>query len=115
MNPPEWGNTYMIAGKRLIATAAVGLGLSGCIYGYVDDAATGSAISGVTVKVVKGNCSGTGCSAPYQQVTDTSGLFVFDAYGNHNGDANVQMVTVASGEEAVQLSYSKVGYKTVTV
>lgn len=104
----------MNGGKRFLAMM-VGLGLSGCLYGYVDDAVTGSAIQGVTVTVVKGTCSGSGCTSPNIQVTDTSGLFVFDAYGDQNGETEVQYITPASGEEAVQLSFSKGGYKTVTV
>ena len=104
----------MIGGKRLLATA-VGLSLSGCLYGYVDDAVSGSGIQGVTVTVTKGSCTGSGCATPNVQVTTSAGGFVFDAYGNQNGEDNVQTIMAASGEEAVQLTYTKSGYKTVTV
>src|SRR5262245_24418078 len=105
---------FKFDGKRLMA-AMVAVCFSGCIYGYVDDAVTGSAIQDVTVKVVKGSCSGTGCTSPNIRLTESSGLYVFDAYGNVNGDADVQIILPATGEEAVQLSFSKAGYKTVTL
>jgi Bacterial TSP3 repeat len=100
--------------QRLIA-AMMGIGLSGCLYGTVDDAVTGSAIQDVTVKVVKGICSGSGCTSPNIQLTDSGGMYVFDAYGNYHGDAEVQLITPASGEEAVQFSLSKPGYTTVNL
>jgi hypothetical protein len=40
---------------------------------------------------------------------------VFDAYGNYNGDADVQLILPATGEETVQFAFSKPGYTTVNV
>ncbi|MHA7632897.1 hypothetical protein [Corallococcus sp. M7] len=102
--------------KRLL-TASMGLvGLNGCVYGFIYDSATGSAVEGVTVYVASGTCSGTGCGTGLAtQTTDSSGLYVFDAYGNRHGEDNVQLITAASGEEAVRLVYSRAGYRSVTV
>lgn len=104
----------MIDSKRL-AAALTGLCISGCLYGNVDDAVTGNAVQGVTVTVVKGSCSGDGCGSPVVQLTNSSGLYIFDGYGNVRGESNVQLVLPANGEEAVQLSFSKPGYQTVTL
>lgn len=98
----------------LVASVAA-VGLNGCVYGYVNDASTGSAIEGVTITVASGTCSGSGCSSPNVQQTDTSGLFVFDAYGNHNGEDDVQLIMPAAGEEAIKLVYSRAGYRPVNV
>src|SRR5512140_2052818 len=110
----ERGRAQMIEGKRLLV-AMMGICFSGCLYGYVDDAVTGNAIQGVTVKIVKGTCTGTGCTNPNVQLTDSSGLFGFDAYGNIHGSADVQLILPAGGEEAVQFAFSKPGYTTVNL
>lgn len=100
--------------KRLMAALA-SICISGCLYGNVDDAVTGNGLQGVTITVVKGGCNGTGCGHPVTQLTDGSGLYVFDGYGKINGDANVQIVVPAAGEETAQLAFSKPGYQTVTL
>ncbi|MFZ5442049.1 MAG: hypothetical protein ACOZQL_18730 [Myxococcota bacterium] len=99
---------------RTLAGACLALVSTGCVYGYVADADTTTVISGVKI-VADGNCSGAGCGTPIQQLTDANGRFVFDAYGNVNGESNVQIVTAKSGEEAIKLTYSKAGYKTQVV
>lgn len=44
---------------RIALTASVAaVGLNGCVYGYVNDAATGSAIQDVTITIASGTCSG---------------------------------------------------------
>ncbi len=100
--------------NTLTASVAV-VGLNGCVYGYVNDAATGSAIQDVTVTVASGTCSGSGCTNPIIQKSDTAGLYVFDAYGDRNGTDKVQLILPASGEEALKLVYSRSGYRTVNV
>ncbi|WP_164011953.1 hypothetical protein [Pyxidicoccus trucidator] len=101
---------------RTALTASVAVvGLNGCVYGYIHDAATGSAIQDVTVTVASGTCSGTGCASPTTQTTDTSGLYVFDAYGDRHGEDQVQIIMPASGEEAIRLLYSRPGYRSVSV
>ncbi|NNB85144.1 hypothetical protein HI113_05445 [Corallococcus exiguus] len=102
---------------KSLLTASMGLvGLNGCVYGYIYDSASGSAVEGVAVIVASGTCSGTGCGTGLPtQSTDSSGLYVFDAYGNRHGENNVQLITAASGEEAVRLVYSRAGYRSVTV
>ena len=100
--------------KTLAASVAV-VGLNGCVYGYINDAATGSAIQDVTVTVASGNCSGSGCTTPIIQKTDSAGLYVFDAYGDRNGADQVQIIMPASGQEALQLVYSRPGYRSVNV
>ncbi len=100
--------------KTLAASVAV-VGLNGCVYGYINDASTGSAIQDVTVTVASGTCSGTGCATPTIQKTDSSGLFVFDAYGDRHGEDQVQLIMPASGEEALRLVYSRPGYRSVSV
>jgi hypothetical protein len=101
---------------RIALTASVAaVGLNGCVYGYVNDAATGSAIQDVTITVASGTCSGSGCTTPATQKTDTSGLYVFDAYGDRHGADKVQIIMPASGEEAIRLFYSRPGYRSVSV
>ncbi|WP_343073312.1 hypothetical protein [Pyxidicoccus fallax] len=101
--------------RRTLAAALAVVALNGCVYGFVNDAATGNAIQDVTVTVASGTCSGTGCSTPITQTTDAAGLFVFDAYGNHHGENNVQLISPAAGEEAMRLLYSRTGYRSVNV
>ncbi len=98
----------------LVASMAA-VGLNGCVYGSIHDAATGDAIQDVTVTVASGLCSGSGCSNPIIQKTDSTGTYVFDAYGDTNGEDQVQIVTPASGEEALRLVYSRTGYRSVNV
>ncbi|MFP2927486.1 hypothetical protein ACLESO_20275 [Pyxidicoccus sp. 3LG] len=100
--------------KTVAASLAV-IGLNGCVYGSVNDASTGSAIQGVTVTVASGLCSGSGCANPIIQSSDSAGEFVFDAYGDLHGEDQVQIVTPAPGEEALQLVYSRAGYDSVSV
>ncbi|MBN9683508.1 MULTISPECIES: hypothetical protein [unclassified Corallococcus] len=102
--------------KSLLTASMALVGLNGCVYGYIYDAASGSAVQDVTVTVASGICSGNGCGTnPTFQKTDSSGLYVFDAYGNHNGEDHIQIILPASGEEALRLVYSRTGYRTVTV
>ncbi len=102
--------------KSLLTASMALVGLNGCVYGFIYDSATGSAVEGVTVYVASGTCSGSGCGTGLPtQTTDSSGLFVFDAYGNHNGEDDVQIIMPASGEEALRLVYSRAGYRSVTV
>lgn len=102
--------------KSLLTATMALVGLNGCVYGYVYDASSGSAVQDVTVTVASGVCSGNGCGTnPTFQKTESSGLYVFDAYGNHNGADHVQLVMPASGEEALRLVYTRAGYRTVTV
>ncbi|MCY1043230.1 hypothetical protein OV208_18075 [Corallococcus sp. bb12-1] len=102
--------------KNLLTASMALIGLNGCVYGYIYDAATGSPVQDVTVTVASGLCSGAGCgSNPAFQKTDTEGFYVFDAYGNRHGEANVQIITVASGQEATRLLISRTGYRSVNV
>ncbi|RKH45464.1 hypothetical protein [Corallococcus sicarius] len=102
--------------KNLLTAAMAIVGLNGCVYGYVYDAASGSAIQDATVTVTSGICSGNGCGVnPTFRQTESSGLYVFDAYGNHNGEDQVQLLTVASGQEALRLLYTRAGYRSVGV
>ncbi|MBN8226580.1 hypothetical protein JYK02_03555 [Corallococcus macrosporus] len=102
--------------KSLLTASMALVGLNGCVYGYIYDAASGSAVQDVTVTVASGICSGNGCGTnPTFQKTDSSGLYVFDAYGNHNGEDHIQIIMPASGEEALRLVYSRTGYRSVTV
>jgi hypothetical protein len=90
--------------------------LQACVYGTVNDAGTGSAISAANVRVMSGTCSGAGCTgSPVTEVTDSSGIYIFDAYGNQKGEANVKIILPASGEEAIRLSVQKAGYTSRTV
>ncbi|RYZ43021.1 MAG: hypothetical protein EOO71_05485 [Myxococcaceae bacterium] len=102
--------------KNLLTASMALIGLNGCVYGYVYDAGSGSAIQGATVTVLSGVCSGNGCgTSPTYRQTESSGLYVFDAYGNHNGDTQIQLLTVASGQEALRLYYTRPGYRSVSV
>lgn len=102
--------------KRMLSLSAVALGLQGCLYGVVNDANTGSGVNLATVKVIKGNCSGAGCSgSPVLETTASNGLYIFDAYGDQSGASDVKIITVASGEEAVELRIEKSGYVSRTV
>ncbi len=102
--------------KRVLSLSAVALALQGCLYGVVNDANTGSGINLATVKVIKGNCSGAGCTgSPVSETTASNGLYIFDAYGDQSGAADVKIITVASGEEAVELRVEKSGYTSRTV
>ncbi|MFP2924056.1 hypothetical protein ACLESO_02325 [Pyxidicoccus sp. 3LG] len=101
--------------SRTVAASMAVMGLNGCVYGAVNDAATGSAIQGVTVTVASGICTGTGCTTPAFQTTDEVGLFVFDAYGDRNGANQVQVITPENGEEALRLRYTRAGYRSVNV
>ncbi|MCY1035945.1 hypothetical protein OV207_31180 [Corallococcus sp. BB11-1] len=102
--------------KHLLTASVALIGLNGCVYGYVYDAATGSAMQDATVTVLSGVCSGTGCgSNPTYRQTESSGLYVFDAYGDKNGDDQVQLLGIASGQEALRLYYSRAGYRSVSV
>ncbi|SMF66076.1 hypothetical protein SAMN02745866_04247 [Alteromonadaceae bacterium Bs31] len=100
---------------NFIRLSVLALILQGCTYGYVHDASNGSAISAATVRVVKGSCSGAGCGSPNTEQTSTSGLYVFDAYGDVNGAANVKLIYPASGEEAIELLISKPGFRSRTL
>ncbi|NMO17064.1 hypothetical protein HPC49_11410 [Pyxidicoccus fallax] len=97
-----------------LAASVAAVGLNGCVYGYVNDASTGSAIQDVTVTVASGTCSGSGCGTPNEK-TDSSGLFVFDAYGNRKGEENVKIIMPAAGEEAIRLLYTRSGYRSINV
>ncbi|GAA4360497.1 hypothetical protein [Kangiella marina] len=97
--------------KLLLLTASAAI-LNGCIYGTVQDANTGSAVYQAKVSVINGNCSGNGCGFP--EGTDTSGMYVFDAYGDRNGSANTKFITPSSGQEAVTFRVSKPGYQSRT-
>ena len=102
--------------KRIFFLTLGSLLINGCMYGVVNDASTGSAVATASVKVVNGNCSGVGCGrAPYTELTQTSGLYVFDAYGDTNGSSNVKLITPSTGQEAVTLQISKPGYITRTI
>ena len=102
--------------SRIIGLSAMALALQGCVYGVVNDANTGSAISAANVRVISGSCSGAGCgAAPVTEVTTDAGLYVFDAYGDRNGAANVKLISPASGQEAIRLSVQKPGYISRTV
>src|ERR1044071_8903006 len=102
--------------SRIIGLSAMALALQGCVYGVVNDANTGSAISAANVRVISGSCSGAGCgAAPVTEVTTDAGLYVFDAYGDRNGAANVKLISPASGQEAIRLSVQKPGYVSRTV
>lgn len=94
--------------KKLLLLSLAAISLSGCIYGNVKDANTGAAIASAKVSVIKGNCYGNGCGFP--EPTTNAGLYVFDAYGDTNGDANTRMILPASGEEAITFRVSKPGY-----
>ena len=86
---------------------------SGCMYGFVYDAQTGNGLASANIAIVNGSCSGAGCgSAPYTEQTTSTGEYVFDAYGNINGAANVKIVFQSSGQEAVTIQISKPGYRT---
>lgn len=104
----------MYAFRKILAVSLAALALNGCVYGYVNDAATGSAIQDVTVTVASGSCTGVGCD-DLSEKTDSSGLFVFDAYGNHNGEDQVKLIQPAGGEEAIRLVYNRAGYRPVTL
>ncbi len=97
----------------VLLSAGLWATMSGCVYGFVRDT-NNAVLEGVKIALT-GNCSGAGCSATVAQFTDVNGRFVFDAYGNVNGEANVQIITPASGEEAVRLVYSKPGFQSQTV
>jgi hypothetical protein len=101
--------------RRTVPAAVAVMGLNGCVYGFVNDAATGGAVQGVTVRVASGTCTGTGCANPIVQTTDAGGVFVFDAYGDRNGADQVQLILPAAGEEALRLVYSKAGFRSVSV
>lgn len=94
--------------KKLLFLAASAALINGCIYGTVKDANTGSGVYQAKVSVINGNCSGNGCGFP--ESTDSSGMYVFDAYGDRNGSANTKFITPASGQEAITLRVSKPGY-----
>lgn len=94
--------------KKLLLLSASAVLINGCIYGTVQDANTGSGIQQAKVSVVKGNCYGNGCGFP--EGTQSSGLYIFDAYGNQNGEENTKIIMPASGEEAVTFRVSKPGY-----
>lgn len=101
----------------VVCAALASLSLTACYRGQVVDAQTGSAVNAVSVTQIGGNCAGTGCpgSAKGTSSTDTSGIYYFDAYGDWAGSGNVQVLTIASGEESVVLRISKSGYRTVEV
>jgi hypothetical protein len=102
--------------SRSIGLSAVAIALQGCVYGVVNDANTGSAISAANVRVISGTCSGSGCTgSPVTEVTTDAGLYVFDAYGDRNGPTNVKLISPASGQEAIRLSVQKAGYISRTV
>ncbi|MCP3137391.1 zinc metalloprotease [Pyxidicoccus xibeiensis] len=105
----------MSAFRKTVAASVAVVGLNGCVYGYVNDASTGSAIQDVTVTVASGSCSGSGCATPIIQKSDSAGLFVFDAYGDRHGEDQVQIITPASGQEAMRLLYTRSGYRSVNV
>jgi Bacterial TSP3 repeat len=93
--------------------AALMAAASGCVYGFVRDT-NNAVVSGVSV-VSNGNCGGAGCGPIVAQTTDSNGRFVFDAYGNVNGEANVQIIVPAAGEESIRLVFSKPGFQSRTV
>jgi hypothetical protein len=102
--------------ERLMALSVVAILVQGCVYGVVQDANTGTGINNATVKVISGSCSGKGCvGSPVSENTDTSGLYIFDAYGNVAGDADVKLIQPASGEEAMALRIEKAGYVSQTI
>lgn len=101
--------------SKILAMSAVALALQGCVYGVVNDANTGSGVSAVNVRVISGNCSGSGCAAPVMETTGSGGLYVFDAYGDTNGASNVKIISPVSGQEAIRLSVQKAGYISRTV
>ncbi|WP_163991000.1 hypothetical protein [Pyxidicoccus caerfyrddinensis] len=105
----------MSALRNTLVASVAAVGLNGCVYGYINDAATGSAMQDVTVTVASGVCYGSGCANPIIQKSDTSGVYIFDAYGNQHGEDQVQHLMVAGGEEALKLVYSRAGYRTVNV
>jgi hypothetical protein len=100
--------------RTLVVSIAI-MGLNGCVYGSVQDASTSNPIQDVKVTVASGNCSGSGCATPLLQTTDSRGSFVFDAYGDHSGADQVQLIGPEIGEEALQLVYSRLGYRSVSV
>ncbi|HEY5868420.1 MAG TPA: hypothetical protein VI542_23150 [Candidatus Tectomicrobia bacterium] len=102
--------------KRVMALSVAALLGQGCMYGVVQDANTGSGVNQATVKVINGSCSGAGCGgSPVSENTDVSGLYIFDAYGNSAGPADVKIILPASGEEAVTLRIEKSGYVSRTI
>ena len=98
------------------ALALAAVALSGCISGKVVDARTKSELAGVQVGAA-GFCTGSGCTAgaPTAELSNGLGRWTFDAYGNINGAARVQMVTPGAGSTTVKLTLSKAGYGSTIV
>lgn len=88
-----------------------------CHYGYVYDARTGQPLDGARVRIQTGRCAGTGCSSATsgQDLTNSSGLWRFDGYGDFEGEDNVIFPTPRTGDEAVGLNFWKSGYQSQTV
>src|SRR4026208_43356 len=101
--------------KRVMALSVAALLGQGCMYGVVQDANTGAGIDKATVQVINGSCSGAGCGASPDGETNVSGLYIFDAYGNIAGSADVKIILPANGEEAVTLRIEKDGYVSRTI
>ncbi|ESQ17040.1 MAG: hypothetical protein N838_25450 [Thiohalocapsa sp. PB-PSB1] len=100
-------NEAFIMKRVFLLFGAVSL-LQACTYGVVNNATTGSALNAATVTVLNGQCSGSGCSVtPVQEVTTSSGLYVFDAYSTTAS----KIILPSSGEEAITLMVSKSGYQ----
>jgi Bacterial TSP3 repeat len=101
--------------RVLTMSGVLAVGGVGCVAGTVSDANTKSGLAGVKI-TANGTCSGSGCgSGSGQQVSKSTGLWAFDAYGDLNGEDNVQIVLPAPGEEAIAFKMSKLGYNTTTL
>jgi hypothetical protein len=79
----------------------------GSLGGIVMAADTGSPLPSVQVTAV-GACAGSGCTdaTSASQVADGSGAYVFDAYGDVDGDDDVQDVIAASGQDSLQVTFT---------
>jgi Bacterial TSP3 repeat len=104
--------------RRVLLVGAVMVSMGGglgCVNGSVNDATSRNGLDGVTVTAT-GACNGTGCvSSTTGQATSAAGVWYFDAYGDAAGASDVQLVTPASGQEALSLSFSLAGYKSAVV
>lgn len=100
--------------RRVVVSVLFG-GTVGCHYGYVYDASDGLGEDSVTVTLVEGTCSGSGCTSRTSgsDVTSSSGFYVFDAYGDIEGASNTMYLFPQTGSESIRLRYSKSGFRSL--
>ncbi len=109
--------TILRFGHCTLRMGVAAMALTGCYRGNIIDAQSGAAVKSASVTQTGGNCQGVGCpgAAKGSATSDNSGIYYFDPYGDFAGAANVQLLTIASGEESVVLRISKPGYRTVDI